>query len=107
MKDMDEIFKQPNIMRAQYLLFIGQGAYLYRCGKPYATVVLTPGKDCDHVSVKPEKHGYRFKPDEIDKLKTLFFEPEELEQIETTVTMPTRTVHFWLERSTHDPHMDT
>lgn len=99
MKAMDEIFRQPNIMRAQYLPFVGQGAYLYRCGKLWATVVLTPGGTTDHVSVRPTKRGCEFTLKEREYLKNLFFKPGELDGYGYLSRMG--TVHFWLE---HRPH---
>lgn len=95
MKTLDEIFSQPNIMRAQKLPFIGQGAYIYRLGKPWATVVITPGSVTDHVSVQPMKRGYEFTPEENERLKTLFFQPGELDGALETSRF-NNTVHFWL-----------
>jgi hypothetical protein len=100
MKSMDEIFKKPNIMRAQYLPFIGQGAYLYRCGKLWATVVMTPGGVTDHVSVQPAKQCYKFTLEEREYLKNLFFEKDELDGYGDLSSMG--TVHFWLHHMPHE-----
>ena len=110
MKTLEEIFSQPNIMRAQSLPFIGQGAYIYRLGKPWATVVITYGGVTDHVSVHPMKRGREFTQEEIEWLKTLFFKPGELDGTPETSKF-NNTVHFWLhhvaKEDANDPHMDT
>lgn len=97
MKSLEEIFSQPNIMRARPLPFIGQGAYIYRLGKPWATVVMTRGDVADHVSVQPMKRGRRFTPEETSWLKTLFFKPEETDVIQEVSKF--NTVHFWMQHT--------
>jgi len=75
MKTNEEIMKTPNLMIQMMSEDGGCGRMIF--GSLDASVIWSNGAGWDHVSISPFKRNYMPSWDEMCKLKSMFFYPEE------------------------------
>jgi len=75
MKTNEEIMKTPNLMIQQMSEDGGHARMVF--GKLDASVIWSNGAGWDHVSISPYKRHYVPSWDDMCKLKSMFFYPEE------------------------------